>query len=554
MPEETPPTPGVQALRHVIVVMLENRSFDHLLGFLDHPNPAFDGIGPDGRSNPRDPDDASKGAVASVKRRSPRWRVDPDHSHQAIMSQLRPVDGVGRNDGFVASYERKARGEGPGPAKATERRRQAYLGAAGALAAGAGAAAVGWPVAAGVIGGLGVAIGAVGRHMTRRDRFAGDGERIMWSWDPANVKGLSTLALEFGICTRWFCSVPGETWPNRQFAHAATSSGSHDIEARLYYDRTIFEVLEEGGADWGIYFDGPPQVLCYPNLWREESRLARWHSMQDLYRDIEAGSSKLPAYVFVEPNHGYIGKSYSQHPGNNRIGNFDFQRADRFVASIYEALRAKPDLFEETLLVVTWDEHGGTYDHVPPIPTIPPDDGLSRGFDFKTSGVRVPTIVVSPWIARHTVDSTQYDHTSIPKTLRTRFAASATKLNSREDAASDFLGTLTEPSPRRENALPDLSRHAKRPRAAFFPVRWLTMFRRNEIARSADHGQAKFDDTIARLTAAVDREVDPAGRPTGPIPAAGGFDEFGTEELPPEPADRSAVAARVEAKLQSGSD
>lgn len=543
-------TPGIESLRHVIVVMLENRSFDHLLGYLEHPSSEFDGIGELGRENPWDPEDASKGVVRAVRKRSPRWRVDPDHSHAAIMSQL-GVDGSGvaPNSGFVASYEQKASGSGPRPAKQAKLRRTFRTAAGATVAAGFVAEALaGWRFIGGVLGAAGVGGWILGDRMTRPDRFVGDGERIMWCWDPARLPVLSTLALEFTVCTRWFCSVPGETWPNRQFAHAATSAGFHDIEPRLYYDKTIFEVVEDAGREWGIYFDGPPQVMCYPKLWRTSERLDRWHSMQDLFRDIEAGASKLPAYSFVEPNHGYLGTSYSQHPGNNRIANFDVRRADRFVGAVYEALRRNPALFEQTLLVVTWDEHGGSYDHVPPMATILPDD-RTRGFDFKISGVRVPTLLISPWIGRHTVDATPYEHASIPRTLRGHFAPGIGKLNDREDAAATFLRTLDLDAPRNGADLPDLSRRARRPRPAFFPIRWLGIARQRRRALvPVDDDQARFDETLARLSAAVDAGIDAPGQP-GPVPAAVEVDSFGTELLPPAPSDPAAVAARAEAKL-----
>ena len=213
MPEPDARPPGVDALRHIIVVMLENRSFDHLLGFLDHPDKTFDGIGPNGRTNPCDPDDPSQGVVPAVRRRSLRWRVDPDHSHEAVMSQLRlDAAGKARNDGFVASYERKASGQGPGPAKAARLRRRLRSVATAAVAAGAAAGVAGRRVLGGVLGAAGVGAWVVVGRMTRPDRFKGHGERIMWCWDPSRIKALATLALEFGVCTRWYCSVPGETW------------------------------------------------------------------------------------------------------------------------------------------------------------------------------------------------------------------------------------------------------------------------------------------------------------------------------------------------------
>ena len=98
------------------------------------------------------------------------------------------------------------------------------------------------------------------------DYFPGDGRRIMWCWDPKTIPAIARLATSFALCQRWFCSVPGETWPNRQFAHAATSAGTVDIVTALYRDRTIFELLDDNGCDWRIYYDGPAKARVVSRL------------------------------------------------------------------------------------------------------------------------------------------------------------------------------------------------------------------------------------------------------------------------------------------------
>ncbi|HEX2193139.1 MAG TPA: alkaline phosphatase family protein [Acidimicrobiales bacterium] len=535
--------PGAQELRHVIVLMLENRSFDHLLGFLDHPSSDLDGIPwPAGFGNPRDPDDPSKGETGTREQRRLRLRVDPDHSHAAVMEQLglsRSGAAEPTNDGFVHSYEQKVTGKGPGAKKAKLAGEIAI-----AVTAVFGLAAVVALVAAQIL--LALAAGAVvllglsarARFVPVVDYFPGDGDRIMWCWSPQAIPALSTLARSFGLCTRWFCSVPGETWPNRQFAHAGTSAGTVDIEVRTYSDRTIFEVLEEEGHDWGIYYDGPAQVLCYPALWNRPERLARWHPIDDLYRDIASGD--LPAYSFVEPNHGFIGRSYSQHPGNNRRLNTDFRRGDRFVAGVYEALRNNPALFAKTVLLVTFDEHGGTFDHVPPPKAVPPDDRREGSFDFTRYGPRVPAIVVSPWIPEASIDGRTLDHSSIPATLAAHFAPDADSLGRRATEAKTFLGLLTARSARTGDDLPDLSGRLWRARAARTPVDWLLGW-----IRVFGREEPDLHESLARLSAQVDQALPPVTEPGMVSPDA----EALAGPLPPPPPTPRRVAGRAMIKL-----
>jgi len=282
---------------------------------------------------------------------------------------------------------------------------------------------------------------------------------------------VSELAVGFATCTRWFCSVPGETWPNRQFVHAGTSAGTVNNELRTYEDRTIFQDVEEAvddpQRDWRIYYDGPAQVLCYPALWQSKERAARWFVMEDLFRHLRAGD--LPAYAFVEPNHGYLGRSYSQHPGNNKKRIADFARGDRFVAAVYEALRENMELFVETLLVVTYDEHGGTFDHVPPHRAVAPDVRRTSGFDFSRYGPRVPAILVSPWIPQGSVLTKVFDHSSIPATVRALFARGTVANSEREKRAESFFDALSLSAPRTE--LPTLTRRPYRPKAAWAPIK-----------------------------------------------------------------------------------
>jgi phospholipase C len=443
---------------HVIVLALENRSFDHMLGFLHHPDPAFDGLlGGGPHTNPGWNGGPAVAANPDAKHVLP---VDPDHSHDAVMVQL-GVIGPGvtpTNDGFVQSFEDKGR----------DLRPPAFEGA----------------------------LAPIANWWMRRNpapTVVGRGPLIMSCQAPDQVPVLSTLTLGFGVCTRWFASVPGETWPNRNFMHAATSEGTTDIEVGFYCSRTIFELLEAAGRDWHIYYDDTPEVWAFRKLWDDE-RKANWFRSSTFADHVAAGT--LPAYSFIEPNQrppihldpytpvvGLHDHPDSQHPGNNLIaddeydaapvsGPGDFARGEALMAEIYEALRANPEVFERSVLLITYDEHGGTYDHVPPPTDVPAPGGppgvgalwrlvhwalrrRAKAFDFKMLGVRVPAVVISPWIPAAKVDTTVRDHASIPATVRALFAPDAPPLTARDAWSPRFDEMLTLDQPRTD--LPDLS-------------------------------------------------------------------------------------------------
>ena len=457
-------SPGQRELRHVIVLMFENRSFDHLIGWLDHPDPvAFNGLRV-GMFNPLDPSIPDGQRVEVSRWRRLRLRVDPNHEHTAVMSQLGLGGAPGAeptNDGYVASYEEKASDRAFVSRKPRALRRGGYAAAAMLAVVAVFLAAAFRTAWSSLPGALALLVGILVRRLVPpAEHYPGDGKRIMRCWDPRTMPALSRLATGFTVCSNWFSSVPGETWPNRQFLHAGTSAGTADIHLGLYHDRTIYELLADADRDWRIYYDGPAQVACYPQLWNPEN-ISNWFPMNELFNHIKVGD--LATFSFVEPNQGLTGASYSMHPGNNRATNADLRRGDRFAAAVYEALRQNADLFGQTLLIITFDEHGGTFDHVGPPVAVPPDDRNEDGFDFTRLGVRVPTLMISPWIPGGIADTTVYDHSSIPETLRRLFASGQPALKLRAQRANTFE-RLMSASERRSADLPDLSRIARRPR------------------------------------------------------------------------------------------
>lgn len=361
-------------VQHVIVVMLENRSFDNMLGWTFNPAEMPPG------------DEAS-----------PVLAVDPDHSHVGAMWQL-----LG----------------GPEPPTIPPPAPTSPLTMSG--------------------------------FATSYGRQGGDGPLVLHGFHREQVPVLSQLASDFAVCTRWFSSLPGQTWPNRNFAHAATSDGEVDIVVRLYSNRTIFQQIEDAGGTWRVYHQGPAQIWCFPALWPRPFK-NRFDDHEDLLNDIR--NNELPQYAFVEPDHGLIFRdaldsSNSQHPANNTKDDRDFLAGERLVLSIYDALTRNPAVFAKTLLVVTYDENGGFADHVPPPAATPPDGKGHQRFGFNLFGVRVPTVLVSPWIPVDTIDGTTYDHSSIPRSLRELFAPTARPLTARDASAPSFLGNLSLDAPR----------------------------------------------------------------------------------------------------------
>jgi phospholipase C len=383
-----------QKIQHLIVLMLENRSFDHMLGYLEYPPEAsFEGVlGLEDKMG----NQLSDGRVVFPGPNA-GYLIDPgpNHSHASVMTQLlgssaRTSPYALTNTGFASDYA-IIRPEQP--------------------------------------------------------------ELALQCFTPERLPILSALAQKFAVCDHWFCSVPGATWPNRNFAHAATSDGEVNIRLRTYKNKTIFEQLSEANRDWVVYYGGfPPQSMAFTNLWATPGRnwLQRFKPIQNLYRAIQ--HDYLPDYAFVEPD--MLGKvADSQHPGVG--GEMDFRAAERLIWRLYTALRRNMKVFKKTLLLITYDEHGGFFDHVPPpqgpewqVKEVYEDESTGYTFKFDLLGPRVPAVLISPWINPGTVDHTIYDHTSIPATVRKLFQIPGA-LTARDQRANTFEGVLNRKKPRK---------------------------------------------------------------------------------------------------------
>ena len=295
---------------------------------------------------------------------------------------------------------------------------------------------------------------------------------VMSCFTAEQVPVLSTLAREFAVCDRWFSSMPGPTWPNRFFLHAATSGGLDRSPTAMetvrsqfggyqFENGSIYEALDRAGLDWRIYHGDPlPQVSALSVMDLDTMR-RHYRRVDDLHEDLQEPDFAA-AYVFIEPNYGLLERPLGDFQcGNSQHPNDDVTRGEALVKQVYEAIRQSPH-WESSVLVVTYDEHGGFYDHVPPPAAVPPGDvtdpdNNGNGFAFDVLGARVPTVIVSPWVpdVRPTrrdgrtcnlVDHTEYDHTSLLSTVERLFGLPA--LTARDAGANDFLHLLSAEQPR----------------------------------------------------------------------------------------------------------
>lgn len=397
---------------HVVVLMLENRSFDCMLGWLYPDRPDFDGLRGD-ESNPWHRPD---GTVQSVRvwnngQITPQTACIPDPDPGELFDDitmqiygLHP-DGVARMNGFVDNYMRQ-------PASGTSL----------------------------------------------------DPCGVMHRFSPQQLPVLSALACNFGVCDRWFASAPCETWPNRLFAHTGESGGhvnNHTIPVPFFLD-TVFRRLELRGRTWRVYFHDVPQTAALADLWLRIPTHFRFFEPEFCE---DAANGNLPTYSFIEPR--YFTSRLLHRIPNDAHPPHNVAYSELLLAELYNALRGGP-CWERTLLIITFDEHGGCYDHVVPPAAVPAGRPASNGFHFDRFGPRVPAIVVSPYvppgsIIRPPENSPPFDHTSIIATL-TRLFDLGSPLSARAEAAPDLLSSLRLAQPenmgpaRIEAKLPEPSR------------------------------------------------------------------------------------------------
>jgi phospholipase C len=312
--------------------------------------------------------------------------------------------------------------------------------------------------------------------------------QIMTGHTPEQMPVMSAIARGFATFDHWFCEVPTCTYPNRSFFHAGASSGfvvnmsppgSFPRENKV---ETLFDRLEAAGLTWKVYCDPPAHysltgVIHAPRL---ASRFAtNFFSTRQFFED--AANGELPTYSFIEPqiigwNHndmhppfGAVVATLGKSLGAQDAADLHFDPPSSLIAGedllarVYDAIRgsylASGSNHLNTTLLVTFDEHGGTYDHVPPPRAIPPDGNGTpgqMGFTFNRSGVRIPTLAISAWIPQQTVITDEHRSTSLLATMRGRFNLGR-PFSAREASARSFADIFTLTSPRAQEDWPEVS-------------------------------------------------------------------------------------------------
>ena len=375
-------------IKHVVVVMLENRAFDHMCGWLRQWNVPVDGLN-GSQFN------IANGTKYLVRDDCPYVNpFDPLHDLQDTTSEIM---------GYGKTYVK------PEPMD-----------------------------------------GFAETHMRHgfKDYWA-----VMHGFAPHRVPAISTIAKEFAVFDRYYASLPGPTYPNRMFFHSGTSHGhvTDDLFTTILPgvpQRTLYNVLGDNNISWGVYYSDVTDTILFDQL-RDWKNLQHNKGIDDLKKDAVNGN--LPAFSWVTPRFfGLFGPPQDQHPDH------DVVLGEEFVAEVYSAVRNAPT-WNETLFIVTYDEHGGLYDHVPPpMDNVPNPDGINNadtGFNFTRLGLRVCTVMASPRIPKGTVvhepaeaPHQRFEHGSVYATLRQLWNISE-ELTARTAFAAPFdhIVSLAEP-------------------------------------------------------------------------------------------------------------
>ena len=384
--------PGLANLRHIVVLMMENRSFDHMLGALKAQDARIDGL-TGTESNP----DTTGAAVTVQPLADVQGQLDPDPDHHFPAVDLQIFGGVPANT----------------PARAPNMQ------------------------------------GFVKSYFNQR-RDVAHSQKIMYNFAPNQLPVLTTLATEFAVFNRWFASIPGPTICNRAFAHYGTSFGKVGMD--LFYVNEPFQSVYERliGANPKhtakiYYFDQTSSTMEVVNLLQHQPEL--FGTFDDFKTACSRG--QLPDYCFIEPNYN----DHDDQPASDQHPDHNIQAGESFIAEVYTAIKNRDDLWQSTALLVVYDEHGGIYDHVPPPACIPDGfvaspnaTGTGAEFRFDRLGVRVPAILISPWIPKGTVvDGRVFEHASIPATVTKHFLGDYDQRSPREKAAETFLDLLSAP-------------------------------------------------------------------------------------------------------------
>ncbi|SDL40447.1 alkaline phosphatase family protein [Arthrobacter sp. ok362] len=389
---------------HIVFLMMENRSFDHMLGYRGLANQEVNGLS--GNEFNRLTADIPPYPVFHYTK---TYGIpSPDHGMDATLEQI----AQGAMSGFVQNYAKNDPGN--------------------------------------------------------------DLRLVMSYYTGQELPMYEFLANNFAICDSWHSSHPGETQCNRFCASTGRTPELDNLDITdpriaYYRARTVFDVLTESDVDWAYVEGNIGFIRMFDRYRLDTQRVIPYRDDSGLTSDtfiarVEQGH--LPSVTFIDPNFIDIPPAWA---ANDDLPPADVCRGQELVRGLYDVLSKAPT-WDRTLLVITYDEHGGFFDHsVPagmpgsahetPLPRVHPD-----GADHL--GLRVPTFIVSPWIDAGTVIKTLFDHTSIIKTIVERFAPAqfpiADVFGERAASANGLLTELNRPTVRQDKPpIPGFECHSR---------------------------------------------------------------------------------------------
>jgi phospholipase C len=450
--EERSPALGVVAplskFDHIVVAMFENRSFDSLVGYAYQPgepprNQTYNGLAGKEFRNPV-PDYIKDGHTDVATRISPGTDADmqnpnPDpgeeyeHVNTALFSVVNPIENQFRDaSDMLAPYNN------PGPDQAATM--NGFV----------------WDYCNNF------------RQLTNRNPTFDEYRVIMDGFSPDQLPVINSLAKSFAVYDAWFCAVPTQTIPNRSFFHASSSSGfvvNEPYPKWIANDApTIFNRLSQAGISWRVYFDesqGVPLTALLHGVMLEPYFRTNFYTMTEFYQD--AANGTLPAYAFVEPRMLYNNSDYHPpaplSPSLDIGGWSDVRTGDQLVHDLYMAVKTSASTTGSnamnTLLLITFDEHGNCFDHVVPPAATPPENPQFQGelgFLFDRLGVRVPAIAISAYTQENTIVNRPIHHGALVRTLCNKYNLQF--LTERDRNAPDLSDAINLTEPRDPSTWP----------------------------------------------------------------------------------------------------
>ena len=253
---------------------------------------------------------------------------------------------------------------------------------------------------------------------------------------PEDIPITAALARHYRVCDRWHASLPDDTFPNRLMALCGTTfiDSTSVVKPPLHLlpdQHTIFDWLADKGKKFSIYVDaapvanvGPPtNLLLMRSQWKH---LPQAHTL-DVLEATWKTSAPAPSVIYCEPFYNDFAIAIGMH-GNCNHPPLPVGFGEHFLRRVYQALTSNPAKWKRTMLVICYDEHGGFFDHVvpPPMPYQEPAGGqwLNKA-GFTTLGIRVPGIVVSPLVSAASAYHGLLDHTSILQLMVDKFGSAA---------------------------------------------------------------------------------------------------------------------------------